>query len=157
MYYCGTRTSLLNREVSFIQRVLKQRGFIVTFPSINRIIQECIAKGVNLDRYSSTLHLPYISGEAILIFIRCERLESLRLPDSLVFIIFISEKLLSMDAVEMGIDKSIQVSVFKLLELCHVGCLAIKLQFFALCFDTRGDNCISCSCFTLQTSLSHNV
>ena len=54
------------------------------------------------------------SGDSIAIFIRWERLLSLRRFHSRVFISFICENLLSTEAVETGIDRLILASVFKL-------------------------------------------
>ena len=99
-----------------------------------------------------SLRLPPVrlSGDSIPISISCERLEPFRLLRNLIFISFISEKLISMNAVEMGTDNTINCSSFSCHFLSLLEYLAITDRIFPLRSDIGEDKCISYHHFAMQ-------
>ena len=79
------------------------------------------------------------SGDSITIFIKLDRLSSVKRLRWRLFINFMSEKLCSADAVEMGIDKHMVAS------LCRLGNNAISMPLVSnsfSCMDISSFGCL---------------
>ena len=70
-----------------------------------------------------------MTGDSIAIFIRCERIESLKLLRSRVLFSFISEKLHSTEAVATGMERLMVASV------CKLGNIVFSISFEANSFN----------------------
>ena len=80
----------------------------------------------------------HFSGDSMTIFIKLDRLSSVKRLRRRFFISFMSEKLLSADAVEMGIDKHMVASLCRLED--NVISMSLMSNFFS-CMDISSFGC----------------